>query len=92
MSRSVSCLCRLRDLNSTPTKHHLPSLAEFLTFLFETRGVAPSTMTGLSFCNWSHVLRLSSGYDPGEDDITSPPHEELRPTEAHLGLPVPQVG
>lgn len=43
-------------------------LAEFLTFLFEKRGVQPTTIKGYRAAI-GHVLRLANGYDPGEDDI-----------------------
>ena len=43
-------------------------LAEFLTYLFDTRGVSPGTIKGYRAAI-GHVLRLASGYDPGEDDI-----------------------
>ena len=50
-------------LRATPAQ-----LAEFLTHLFENRGIAPTTIKGYRAAV-GHVLRLSSGYDPGEDDI-----------------------
>ena len=43
-------------------------LAEFLTYLFEIRRVSPATIKGYRAAI-GHVLRLASGYDPGEDDI-----------------------
>ena len=43
-------------------------LAEFLTHLFEVRKVSPATIKGYRAAI-GHVLRLASGYDPGEDDI-----------------------
>ena len=43
-------------------------LAEFLPHLFEVRKVSPAKIKGYREA-FGHVLRLSSGYDPGEDGI-----------------------
>ena len=51
-----------------PNEASPSQLAEFLTYLFEVRGVSPGTIKGYRAAI-GHVLRLSSGYDPGEDDI-----------------------
>ena len=39
-----------------------------MTYLFEVRGITPATIKGYRAAV-GHVLRLSNGYDPGEDDI-----------------------
>ena len=54
---------KFNPLQATPAQ-----LAEFLTYLFESRGISPATIKGYRAAV-GHILRLSSGYDPGEDDI-----------------------
>jgi integrase len=43
-------------------------LAEFLTHIFETRGLTATTIKGYRAAI-GHVLRLANGYDPGDDRI-----------------------
>ena len=43
-------------------------LAKFLTHLFDNRKVKPSTIKGYRAAI-GHILRLATGYDPGEDPI-----------------------
>ena len=54
---------RFDPYTATPSQ-----LAEFLTHLFENRKVSPTTIKGYRAAV-GHVLRLSCGYDPGNDEI-----------------------
>ena len=51
-----------------PTLATPAQLAKFLTFLFDERKVKPSTIKGYRAAI-GHILRLATGYDPGEDQI-----------------------
>ena len=51
-----------------PTLASPAQLAKFLTHLFDNRKVKPSTIKGYRAAI-GHILRLATGYDPGEDPI-----------------------
>ena len=51
-----------------PYQTSAAQIAEFLTFLFQERKVSPSSIKGYRAAI-GHILRLTNGYDPGEDQI-----------------------
>ena len=54
--------------NFDPVQTSPAQLAEFLTFLFEKCFVQPNKIKGYRAAI-RHVLRLATGYDPGDDII-----------------------
>ena len=56
-----------RDRNRDPELADSPLLADFLLYLFQVRGLKPSTIAGYRAAI-GQVLRLSSPYDPRCDD------------------------
>ena len=57
-----------KDNKFDPIHTSPAQLAEFLTHLFEKRSVRPNTIKGYRAAV-GHVLRLATGYDPGDDLI-----------------------
>ena len=57
-----------KDNKFNPNETSPAQLADFLTHLFEKRSIRPNTIKGYRAAI-GHVLRLATGYDPGEDPI-----------------------
>ena len=58
------------DRNLDAFQASAPTVADFLTFCFETREAQPATLQGYRSAIGA-VLKLSAGFNPGQDDILS---------------------